>query len=63
MKDKVKNNLESAISTMLDACSEAKRCAQDGDAMAVQKVLHALVWGMANASCKIERAMEIINEK
>lgn len=58
--ERVTKNLSAAIATMRAACDDAERRAKDGNAYAVQQVLHALSWGMANASSSIECAMAAV---
>jgi len=59
---RVARNLAAAIATMRAACDDAERRATDGNAYAVQQVLHALSWGMANASSSIECAMAAVED-
>ncbi|MBK6616323.1 hypothetical protein [Ottowia sp.] len=58
----VKRNLLTAVATMRSACDEAERAAQDGTAESVRRVMHALTWGMANASSGVETAMAAVEE-
>jgi hypothetical protein len=60
--ERVTKNLNAAIDTMRAACDDAERRAKNGDAYAVQQVLHALSWGMANASSNIECAMAAVED-
>ena len=60
--ERVTKNLNAAIATMRAACDDAERRAKNGDAYAVQQVLHALSWGMANASSSIQCAMAAIED-
>jgi hypothetical protein len=60
--DRVTKNLNAAIATMRAACDDAERRARDGNAYSVQQVLHALSWGMANASSSIECAMAAVED-
>ncbi len=59
---KIIKNLNCAISTMRTACDDAERRAIDGNAYAVQNVLSALSWGMANASSSIGCAMAAVED-
>lgn len=61
--ERVTKNLNAAIATMRAACDGAERRARDGNAYAVRQVLHALSWGMANASSSIECAMAAIEDE
>ncbi len=54
--------LKQAIQTMRDACDKAERDALPGDGNACQRVLHALTWGLANASSSIETAMSHVED-
>lgn len=57
MKPKVTSQLAMAIRTMRDACDRAERTIRDGDGNACMRVMHALTWGLANASSHIETAL------
>lgn len=60
--ERVTKNLNAAIATMRAACDDAERRARDGNAYSVQQVMHALSWGMANASSSIECAMAAVED-
>ena len=60
--ERVTKNLSAAIATMRAACDDAERRAKESNAYAVQQVLHALSWGMANASSSIECAMAAVED-
>jgi hypothetical protein len=60
--ERVTKNLNAAIATTRAACDDAERRARDGNAYAVQHLLHALSWGMANASSSIECAMAAVED-
>lgn len=50
--------LAGAIKTMRDACDQAERHATEADRIAaISQVVHALVWGLANAQTRIADAM------
>jgi hypothetical protein len=51
------DQLLQAVQVMKNACSEAERGAKSGDSRAIQKVIHCLSWGHANATGYIESAM------
>lgn len=55
---RIPHHLAAAIDTMRNACHDAERYAKDGDERAIQRVLHSLSWGFANASSSITAAME-----
>ena len=62
--ERVTKNLSAAIATMRAACDDAERRSKTaGDAYAVQQVLHALSWGMANASSSIQCAMAAVEDE
>lgn len=63
MNGRITNNLRQAIATMRRACDDADRRAESGDHYAVQQVLHALSWGMANASSSIQCAMAAVEDR
>lgn len=58
----IRKNLMAAIETMREACKDAERRAKTDDAEAIQGVLHALSWGMANASNTIQSAMSWLED-
>jgi len=60
---RIAKNLDAAIAAMRAACDDAERRSKDGDAYAVQMVLHSLAWGMANATTSIECAMAATQER
>lgn len=55
--ERVTENLNAAVSIMRAACDDAERCAREGNGRAARNVMHALMWGMANASSHIESAL------
>ena len=61
--ERVTRNLNSAVSTMRDACEDAARAiARGNDQEAVRRVLHTFSWGWANASVSIENAMSALED-
>ena len=52
-----------ALRTMRDACDDAERRVSSGDSDAIQRVLHALAWGSANASSSIENALAVLEDE
>lgn len=62
-QERVAKNLKAAIATMRSACDQAERDARSGDAVAVQRVFHALSWGMANAGSSVECAMAAVEDE
>lgn len=60
--DRVTTNLNAAIATMRAACDDAERRAAGGDGRAARAVMHALMWGMANASSSIENALAAVED-
>lgn len=64
INQRAKRNLAQAISLMRAACDDAERRARnDPTERSVQEVLHALTWGMANASSAIQSAMDAVIEQ
>ncbi len=61
--ERVKRNLNAAIATMRAACDDAERRAAGGDGRAARNVMHALMWGMANASSSIECALAAVEDE
>ncbi len=61
-RERCATNLDAAIATMREACDDAERASRVTDAFAVQRVLHLLVWGMANATSYVESAMCAIED-
>lgn len=60
--ERVTENLNAAISIMRAACDDAERRARGGDGRAARNVMHALMWGMANASSSIEGALAAVED-
>jgi hypothetical protein len=60
--ERVTRNLNAAIATMRAACDDAERRAAGGDGRAARNVMHALMWGMANASSSIENALAAVED-
>lgn len=60
---RIENNLLAAIKTMRNACDDAERYAKSGDSRSVQRVLHLLTWGFANASSSIESALSAVEDE
>jgi hypothetical protein len=60
MNERAQKNLSACIQTMRDACDDAERRVRRArsDHEAAREVLHALMWGMANASSSLENAMD-----
>ena len=54
---RIKTNLRQAVAIMRAAVEDADRRSITGDAYAIRQVLHALQWGMVNASSSIECAL------
>lgn len=54
--------LRRAVQTMRDACDQAERDLAPGDGNACQRVLHAMSWGLANASSSITTAMSHVED-
>lgn len=54
--------LKQAVQTMREACDRAERDLTPGDGNACQSVLHALTWGLANASSSIQTAMSHVED-
>jgi hypothetical protein len=61
-KMRAAEQLQAAVKAMREACDRAERDAIDGDSNACQRVLHSLMWGMANASSSIETAMANVED-
>ena len=61
--ERVTKNLNAAIEIMRRSCDDAEKRSMAGNAYAVQSVLHALSWGMANASASIECAMAAVEDE
>ncbi len=56
-------NLAQAIQTMRDACDDAEqRIDPKDEAASIQRVLHSLAWGHANACGGVERAMAALED-
>jgi hypothetical protein len=47
---------------MREACDQAERALAPGDGNACQRVLHAMTWGLANASSSIATAMSYVED-
>lgn len=62
LKTRAAEQLKQAVKTMRAACDMADRDAVAGDGTACQRVLHALTWGLANASSSIETAMSNVED-
>jgi len=60
--DRVQRNLAAAIATMRAACDDAERRATAGNGAAARAVMHALAWGMANASSSVENALAAVED-
>ncbi len=61
-QERIAKNLTAAIDRMQCAVEDARRQAKTADATAVQRVLHALAWGFANASSGLECAMAAVSD-
>lgn len=62
LRTRAAEHLKQAVKTMRAACDVAERDLVAGDGTACQRVLHALTWGLANASGSIETAMSNVED-